>query len=92
MLFVDSFDSRNKKQDTYQPSVANEKKPKPLSPTTGPEISFIDYRDSVLIIIFRGGKEVHHYDVPVSAYNNLISSASKYEHYKNNIQDRYPKY
>ena len=61
-------------------------------PITATEISFIDYRDSVLIIIFRGGKEVHHYDVPVSAYNNLMSSASKYEYYKINIQDKYPKY
>ena len=90
-LVMEIEDRKKKKQSNVKVSSAIQK-PIPAAPVTGTEISFIDFRDSVLIIIFKGGKEVHHYDVPVSVYNGLMSSPSKFEYYKTNIQNKYPKY
>lgn len=90
-LVMEIEDRKKKKQSNIKVSSAIQK-PIPATPVIGTELSFIDFRDSVLIIIFNGGKEVHHYDVPVSVYNGLMSSPSKFEYYKTNIQNKYPKY
>lgn len=55
------------------------------------EIRFIDYRDTVLIVIFSNGREVHHYDVPEDIYNGFMTSPSKIDYYNNWIADEFPR-
>jgi hypothetical protein len=52
--------------------------------------SFIDYRDTVLILVFKSGGEYHYYDVPKSIYEDLLSAPSKGRYYHEHIKDQYP--
>lgn len=53
-------------------------------------LKFIDYRNSVLILIFNPGGEYHYRDVPQHVYAGLIASASKEQYFHNNIKGKYP--
>lgn len=54
--------------------------------------SFIDYQNTVLILMFRTGGEYHYYNVPKHVYEELLSAPSKGKYYHENIKDQYPYY
>lgn len=53
-------------------------------------ISFIDYRNNVLILIFKSGKEYHYMGIPQHVYNELLDSPSKEKYFHDNIKGKYP--
>lgn len=89
---VMEIEDRQKKKKSCAKVPNTDQNPKPVSFVSSKEIKFADYRDTVLIVIFENGKEFHHYDVPVTVYDNLMSASSKYDYYITHIQNKYPKY
>lgn len=55
-------------------------------------VSFIDYRDSTLIVVFKNGLEYRHYDVPRYIYEGLRTAPSKEDYYNSHIKSKYPRW
>ena len=64
----------------------------PIKTDDSTAFSFIDYQNTVLILVFRSGGEYHYYDVPKNIYEGLLSAPSKGRYYHEHIKDKYPYY
>lgn len=53
-------------------------------------VSFIDYRDSILIVMFKNGLEYRHYDVPRHIYEEFKTAQSAEDYYNSHIKNKYP--
>ena len=98
---VNSMSLQTPRQET-QPAVVSQNKTAeniankqqtispPIPRPTG--ISFLDYRDSTLIVIFKNGSEYRNYDVPKSVYEAFKAAESKEAYYNEHIKGKYPRY
>lgn len=59
---------------------------------SGPKgVSFMDYRGSDLIVVFKNGLEYRHKDVPKHIYEGFKSAPSAEDYYNNYIKNNYPR-
>lgn len=53
-------------------------------------VSFIDYRDSKLIVVFKNGLEYRHSNVPIHIYEEFKKSPTAEDYYNSQIKNNYP--
>ena len=59
---------------------------------TGPKgVSFIDYREPTLIVVFKNGLEYRHNNVPRKIYEEFKASNPKEDYYNTHIKNNYPR-